>query len=86
MARIPEGYGVQVAPVAIRTGQCLAGFKTAREWVAAPLPIAQGGTGTATPNVVEGTDISITKSWPNEAVNCTLTYNWRHGWSTTPGK
>lgn len=36
-----------------------------------PLPIAFGGTGTTTPALVAGTNISITGSWPNQTVNST---------------
>lgn len=36
-----------------------------------PLPIANGGTGTATPALVAGTNISITGSWPNQTINST---------------
>jgi hypothetical protein len=32
------------------------------------LPIAHGGTGTATPGLVAGTNVSITGSWPNQTV------------------
>lgn len=35
------------------------------------LPIANGGTGTATPSLVAGTDISITGTWPNQTINAT---------------
>ena len=33
------------------------------------LPIANGGTGTATPGLVEGTNVTITGTWPNQTVN-----------------
>jgi hypothetical protein len=35
------------------------------------LPVAHGGTGTATPSLVEGSGISITGSWPNQTVTNT---------------
>ena len=35
------------------------------------LPIANGGTGTATPALVAGTDITISGSWPNQTINST---------------
>jgi len=35
------------------------------------LPIANGGTGTATPALVAGTNVSITGSWPNQTINST---------------
>ncbi len=37
--------------------------------VTAVLPIANGGTGTATPALVAGTNVSITGSWPNQTIN-----------------
>lgn len=33
------------------------------------LPVANGGTGTATPNIVAGTNITVTGTWPNQTVN-----------------
>ena len=33
------------------------------------LPVANGGTGTATPALVEGTNITITGTWPNQTIN-----------------
>lgn len=36
-----------------------------------PLPVLNGGTGTATPSLVAGTNISITGTWPNQTVNST---------------
>ena len=35
------------------------------------LPVANGGTGTATPGLVAGTNITITGSWPNQTINST---------------
>jgi len=39
-----------------------------------PLPVASGGTGTATPSLVAGTGIEITGSWPNQTVTNTSNY------------
>jgi hypothetical protein len=33
------------------------------------LPVANGGTGTATPALVAGTNVSITGTWPNQTIN-----------------
>ncbi len=33
------------------------------------LPVANGGTGTASPGLVAGTNVTITGSWPNQTVN-----------------
>jgi hypothetical protein len=35
------------------------------------LPVANGGTGTATPALVAGTNVTITGSWPNQTINST---------------
>lgn len=35
------------------------------------LPVANGGTGTATPSLVAGTNITISGSWPNQTINST---------------
>jgi hypothetical protein len=34
-----------------------------------PLPISSGGTGTTTPGLVAGTNVTITGSWPNQTIN-----------------
>jgi hypothetical protein len=36
---------------------------------ATPLPVANGGTGTATPALVAGTNVTITGTWPNQTIN-----------------
>ncbi len=33
------------------------------------LPVANGGTGTTTPSLVAGTNVSITGTWPNQTIN-----------------
>lgn len=35
------------------------------------LPVANGGTGTATPALVQGTNVTITGTWPNQTINAT---------------
>ena len=35
------------------------------------LPVANGGTGTATPALVAGTNVTITGTWPNQTINST---------------
>jgi hypothetical protein len=35
------------------------------------LPIANGGTGTATPNLTQGSGVTITGTWPNQTINAT---------------
>jgi hypothetical protein len=39
--------------------------------LAAPLPVAQGGTGTTTPGIVAGTNVTVSGTWPNQTVNST---------------
>ena len=34
-----------------------------------PLPVANGGTGTATPSIVAGTNVTVSGTWPNQTVN-----------------
>ncbi len=41
--------------------------------ITSPLPIANGGTGTATPNLIAGAGINITGTWPNETIIATAT-------------
>jgi len=38
-----------------------------------PLAIAYGGTGTATPSLVQGTNVTITGTWPNQTINAAST-------------
>lgn len=33
------------------------------------LPVANGGTGTASPGLIQGTNITITGTWPNQTIN-----------------
>ena len=35
------------------------------------LPVANGGTGTSTPSLVAGTNVTITGTWPNQTINAT---------------
>ena len=37
------------------------------------LPVANGGTGTATPSLVQGSNITITGTWPNQTIAATAT-------------
>jgi len=38
-------------------------------WSGAPLSIANGGTGTASPGLVAGTNVTISGTWPNQTIN-----------------
>jgi hypothetical protein len=63
----------------VATGNALisGGVGTAFAWgkiglashVSGILPIANGGTGTSTPGLVQGTNITITGAWPNQTIN-----------------
>jgi hypothetical protein len=39
--------------------------------LSSPLPVNQGGTGTTSPGLVAGTNVTITGSWPNQTINST---------------
>ena len=39
--------------------------------VTGTLPVVNGGTGTTTPSIVAGTNITVTGTWPNQTVNST---------------
>lgn len=39
--------------------------------ISGTIAVAQGGTGTATPALVAGTNVSITGTWPNQTINST---------------
>jgi hypothetical protein len=39
--------------------------------VTGTLPVANGGTGTATPSLVAGTNVTVTGTWPNQTINST---------------
>lgn len=49
-------------------GAILTSSGTAPQWTTI-LPKANGGTGTATPALVAGTNVTITGSWPNQTIN-----------------
>lgn len=40
-------------------------------FTAGVLPVVNGGTGTATPALVPGTNVTITGTWPNQTINST---------------
>lgn len=63
---VTDGAGTTTA------GQVLLSTTTAHAYsINATLPVASGGTGTATPSLVAGTGISITGTWPNQTVTST---------------
>jgi len=48
------------------------------------LPVANGGTGTATPGLVAGTNVTVTGTWPNQTVNSSSTGGGNVSNSGTP--
>lgn len=49
------------------------------------LPVANGGSGTATPSLVAGTNVTISGSWPNQTVNSTASgMTWPAGGAGIP--
>jgi hypothetical protein len=66
--------GIAPANVIVSTGSysnpgwisALAGTK-----ITCCVPVADGGTGTASPSLVAGTGVTITGSWPNQTINST---------------
>lgn len=77
-ARLGTSYGGSCWSM-ITPGRITIGT-TPTDWVQIPLnvnvvqgilPIANGGTGTATPSLVAGSNVTITGSWPNQTINST---------------
>lgn len=65
-------------PTSAQTVAALAGQDVAVRSVAAvtivpttPIAIVNGGTGTSTPGIVAGTNITLSGTWPNQTVNAT---------------
>lgn len=69
-ASVPTAYGISF-PSAPTTGLV---FRTGTsspqaETIAPIVAVANGGTGTATPALVAGTNVTISGSWPNQTIN-----------------
>ncbi len=65
---------ITIGSTAIALGQTattLAGVTLASSCVFPIIPISSGGTGTATPSLVAGTNVTITGTWPNQTINST---------------
>ena len=54
-----------------QTATTLSGVTFASGCVFPIIPISSGGTGTATPSLVAGTNVTITGTWPNQTINAT---------------
>jgi hypothetical protein len=57
-------------------GSNLYGCTAANTWtvlggatLTSPLPVANGGTGTSTPSIVAGTNVTVTGTWPNQTIS-----------------
>ena len=61
VTQITAGPNIAVSPSG-GTGNVTVGFDGI-------LPVASGGTGTSTPALVAGTNVTITGSWPNQTIN-----------------
>jgi len=47
----------------------VSGTVTSGVWNGSTIGVAYGGTGTATPSLVAGTNVTITGTWPNQTIN-----------------
>lgn len=50
-----------------------------------PLSVGQGGSGTATPSLVAGTNVTISGTWPNQTINSTASSTLTVGTTATSG-
>jgi hypothetical protein len=66
--KVPGGATLNSPVVAI------AALTTTNSLSGPPLPVAKGGTGTSTPAIVPGSGVSVSGSWPNQAVGQRLGY------------
>jgi hypothetical protein len=69
-----SGGGGSGTVTSVATGTGLTGgpiTTTGTVSLVTPVSITNGGTGTATPGLVAGTNITITGSWPNQTINST---------------
>ncbi|KAK6033562.1 tape measure domain protein [Ostertagia ostertagi] len=64
--RLPAGTSTQVLHSGTTPSWGAVGLTTD---VSGILPVANGGTGTASPGIVQGTGITVTGTWPNQTVN-----------------
>jgi hypothetical protein len=62
---VPSFLSVSGSPVTT-TGTLAVGLS------GTPLPVVNGGTGTATPSLVAGSNVSVTGTWPNQTISLSL--------------
>ena len=62
--------GTVTSSGSLTLGGALSGVSLTTQ-VSGTVPVANGGTGTATPSLVAGTNVTITGTWPNQTVNAT---------------
>lgn len=62
--------GTVTSSGSLTLGGALSGVSLTTQ-VSGTLPVANGGTGTATPALVAGTNVTITGTWPNQTINST---------------
>ena len=63
-ATVPSVLSITGSPITT-TGTLAIGYS------GTPLPIVNGGTGTTTPNLNAGSNVSISGTWPNQTINAT---------------
>jgi hypothetical protein len=70
-AQLPSATGSAKGGIELNTdlGGTAAAPNVVATHLSSPLPIAQGGTGTASPALIPGTNITISGSWPNQTIN-----------------
>jgi hypothetical protein len=66
---IPNGKGCLVYNNGTDVGAAITHLTSLT--LATPLPVTSGGSGTSTPSLVQGSNITITGSWPNQTINST---------------
>ena len=44
---------------------------TGGTWNGTPIAVSYGGTGTSTPSIVAGTNVTVSGTWPNQTINAT---------------
>ena len=74
---VPSFLSVSGSPVTT-TGTLAVGLS------GTPLPVVNGGTGTATPSLVAGSNVSVTGTWPNQTISSTASGSVTSVTATSP--